>query len=187
MALDWVIKLRSVFSPRVDSVRSMASATRRRKAKVGILAFEAASLMSKLLHLWRSLSDAQVARLRRESIALPGVRRVNLADRLLVFSASSLSSGTTLSLRKFINGVIHVVPMSTIIIFLAAIVEVVNSSINSDGGDSSADDAIFDNSSACSFSDLDYRLVQLWGEFEDAVYCADGSDATTIYATLSDK
>ncbi|MQM18648.1 hypothetical protein Taro_051643 [Colocasia esculenta] len=98
MALDWVIKLRSVFSPRVDSVRSMASATRRRKAKVGILAFEAASLMSKLLHLWRSLSDAQVARLRRESIALPGVRRVVSNDDAFLLALASAELAESLRL-----------------------------------------------------------------------------------------
>uniref|UniRef100_A0A0D9W1M3 DUF3475 domain-containing protein n=1 Tax=Leersia perrieri TaxID=77586 RepID=A0A0D9W1M3_9ORYZ len=47
-----------------------------KKANVGILAFEVASLMSKLLHIWRALSDAAVARLRHDIINLDGVRKV---------------------------------------------------------------------------------------------------------------
>ncbi|PRQ29182.1 hypothetical protein RchiOBHm_Chr5g0011111 [Rosa chinensis] len=38
------------------------------KAVIGILAFEVASLMSKMVHLWRSLSDKKVAR-PRENIS----------------------------------------------------------------------------------------------------------------------
>ncbi|OAY65572.1 hypothetical protein ACMD2_25016 [Ananas comosus] len=49
---------------------------KKRSANLGILAFEAAAIVSRLLHLWRALSDAALARLRRETIRLPGVRRV---------------------------------------------------------------------------------------------------------------
>lgn len=43
---------------------------------MGILAFEVANLVSKLLHLWRAVGDAAVARLRHETFYLDGVRKV---------------------------------------------------------------------------------------------------------------
>ncbi|OEL25471.1 hypothetical protein BAE44_0013513 [Dichanthelium oligosanthes] len=49
---------------------------RKKSSTVGILAFEVASLMSKLLHMWRALGDAALARLRHETIHLHGVRNV---------------------------------------------------------------------------------------------------------------
>ncbi|KAF0933309.1 hypothetical protein E2562_017094 [Oryza meyeriana var. granulata] len=47
--------------------------------RVGALAFEVAALMSRAAGLWRSLGDAEVARLRAEAIRLEGVR-VLVAD-----------------------------------------------------------------------------------------------------------
>ncbi|KAF2311763.1 hypothetical protein GH714_026580 [Hevea brasiliensis] len=46
------------------------------KSNVGVLSFETAGLMSKLLHLWQSLSDKNIIRLRNESISLEGVRKI---------------------------------------------------------------------------------------------------------------
>lgn len=46
------------------------------KAKIAVLAFEAASLMTKLLHLWQSLTDKQVARFREEINNSAGIRRI---------------------------------------------------------------------------------------------------------------
>lgn len=43
---------------------------------VGVLAFEVASLMSKLVHLWRSLSDKQVARLRENIADSVGIKKL---------------------------------------------------------------------------------------------------------------
>lgn len=66
-----------------------------RKAKVSILAFEIAGLMSKLLHLWRSLSDASLVRLRNETITLPGVRKLVSNDDafLLALACAELTDG----------------------------------------------------------------------------------------------
>lgn len=47
-----------------------------KKSNVGVLAFEISGLMSKLLHLWQSLSDKNVIRLRNESLSLEGVRKI---------------------------------------------------------------------------------------------------------------
>lgn len=46
------------------------------KAIIGVLAFEVASLMSKLVHLWQSLSDKQVAKLREEIMNSTGIRKL---------------------------------------------------------------------------------------------------------------
>lgn len=46
------------------------------KTIIGVLAFEVASLMSKLVHLWQSLSDKQVAKLREEIMNSTGIRKL---------------------------------------------------------------------------------------------------------------
>lgn len=46
------------------------------KAIIGVLAFEIASMMSKLVHLWQSLSDKQIVRLREEIMNSVGIRKL---------------------------------------------------------------------------------------------------------------
>lgn len=46
------------------------------KSQIAELAFEAASLMTKLLHLWQSLTDKQVARLREEIANSLGIKKL---------------------------------------------------------------------------------------------------------------
>ncbi|CAK9313382.1 unnamed protein product [Citrullus colocynthis] len=46
------------------------------KVLIGVLAFEIASLMSKLVHLWQSLSDKQVGRLREEINNSLGIKKL---------------------------------------------------------------------------------------------------------------
>ncbi|KAK4431090.1 protein PSK SIMULATOR 3 [Sesamum alatum] len=50
------------------------------KAQIAVLAFEAASLMTKLLHLWQSLTDKQVAKLREEITNSVGVKKLVSED-----------------------------------------------------------------------------------------------------------
>lgn len=77
MALEsWLTKVRSAMSSGLASAKSSAAPPGPKKSNVGILAFEVASLMSKLLHLWRAVGDAAVARLRHEIVSLDGVRKV---------------------------------------------------------------------------------------------------------------
>ncbi|TVU51682.1 hypothetical protein EJB05_03123, partial [Eragrostis curvula] len=72
VALDsWLTKVRSAMSSATKGVPPGP-----KKSSVGILAFEVASLMSKLLHMWRAVGDAGIARLRHETINLDGVRKV---------------------------------------------------------------------------------------------------------------
>lgn len=50
------------------------------KQLIGVLAFEVASLMSKMVHLWQSLCDKQVASLREEIKNSPGVKKLISED-----------------------------------------------------------------------------------------------------------
>uniref|UniRef100_A0A6V7QWP7 DUF668 domain-containing protein n=1 Tax=Ananas comosus var. bracteatus TaxID=296719 RepID=A0A6V7QWP7_ANACO len=61
---------------RVGLARGSAGAGDGERASIGVLAFEAASLMSKTAHLWYALDDASVARLRDDFLHLEGVRKL---------------------------------------------------------------------------------------------------------------
>ncbi|KAJ9159843.1 hypothetical protein P3X46_025307 [Hevea brasiliensis] len=50
------------------------------KAVIGVQAFEVASLMSKLIHLWQTLSDKQVSRLREEISNSEGIKKLVSED-----------------------------------------------------------------------------------------------------------
>ncbi|KAK9123993.1 hypothetical protein Sjap_013595 [Stephania japonica] len=50
------------------------------KAVIGVLAFEVASLMSKILHLWLSLGDEQVVKLRVEIMNSVGIKKLVSED-----------------------------------------------------------------------------------------------------------
>ncbi|KAG6534294.1 protein PSK SIMULATOR 1-like [Zingiber officinale] len=98
MALESLItKVKSaIFSTGFDST---AIVSRRKQAHlVGILAFEVASLMTKLLHLWRCLSDAHLSHLRNHTIALPSVRKLISDDDsfLLLLARSELADSLRL-------------------------------------------------------------------------------------------
>ncbi|XP_047088578.1 uncharacterized protein LOC124700498 [Lolium rigidum] len=80
---SWLTKVRSAMSSSTKSSPSSSASgapplagANSRKGNVGILAFEVANLLSKLLHLWRAVGDAAVARLRHETFYLDGVRKV---------------------------------------------------------------------------------------------------------------
>ncbi|XVF53988.1 hypothetical protein PTKIN_Ptkin05aG0145100 [Pterospermum kingtungense] len=81
MALEtWLTKVKKTISNSLDSAKSSIPNSRASKhnnnSNVGVLSFEIAGLMSKLLHLWNSLSDKSIIRLRDESISLEGVRKI---------------------------------------------------------------------------------------------------------------
>ncbi|XWS08095.1 hypothetical protein CRYUN_Cryun41cG0049400 [Craigia yunnanensis] len=65
--------------------RSLWKIPRRReggseKVEIGVLAFEAGSLMSKLVHLWQCLSDKQIIRLREEITSSVGIKKLVSED-----------------------------------------------------------------------------------------------------------
>ncbi|KAF2315735.1 hypothetical protein GH714_040269 [Hevea brasiliensis] len=78
MALEtWLIKVKTAISHSFDSVITSAPLPKTsKKSTVGVLAFEIAGLMSKLFHLWQSLSDKNIVRLRNESVSAEGVHKI---------------------------------------------------------------------------------------------------------------
>ncbi|XP_010277400.1 PREDICTED: uncharacterized protein LOC104611856 [Nelumbo nucifera] len=87
MALEtWLIKVKTAISNGLDAVRTTTATKMGKKSNVGVLAFEIAGLMSKLVQLWKSLSDKNLIRLRHESIALEGVRKIVSNDDAFLLS-----------------------------------------------------------------------------------------------------
>lgn len=90
MALEtWIIKVKKSISSSFDSVRSTPPTTKKptkKSASVGVLAFEIAGMMSKLLHLWQSLSDKNTIILRNESLSVEGVRKIVSNDDSFLLS-----------------------------------------------------------------------------------------------------
>lgn len=86
MALEtWLVKVKTALTNSFDSVKTSAPHPKPlNKSKVGILAFEIAGLMLKFLHLWQSLSDNNMVRLRNESISLEGVRKIISNDQVFL-------------------------------------------------------------------------------------------------------
>ncbi|XP_068635726.1 protein PSK SIMULATOR 1-like [Aristolochia californica] len=103
MALEsWLLKVKTAVSNGIVTVRTTA-AKESKKANVGVLAFEIAGLMSKLLLLWQALSDKSVLWIRHEAIALEGVRKIVSNDEsfLLALACAEISE----SLRHVANSV----------------------------------------------------------------------------------
>lgn len=88
MALEtWLMKVKSAISHKLDTARSPIPKPKSivvKKTNIGVLAFEIAGLMSKLLHLWSSLSDKNIVRLRNESISIEGVRKIVSNDEFFL-------------------------------------------------------------------------------------------------------
>ncbi|KAJ0099196.1 hypothetical protein Patl1_19969 [Pistacia atlantica] len=79
MALEtWLIKVKTAISSSFDTVKASTPKPKLspKKSNVGVLAFEIAGIMSKILHLWQALADKNIIRLRNESISLEGVRKI---------------------------------------------------------------------------------------------------------------
>ncbi|KAJ6839156.1 uncharacterized protein M6B38_315740 [Iris pallida] len=99
MAPDsWLNKVKSAIIDSVKYTMSPEAISARRKPSVEILAFEVSSLMSKLVHLWRTLSDAQISRLRHETIVLEGVRKIVSDDDSFLLSLACAELTGTLRL-----------------------------------------------------------------------------------------
>ncbi|KAK7391479.1 hypothetical protein VNO78_19895 [Psophocarpus tetragonolobus] len=64
--------------------------TNSEKEVIGVLAFEVASLMSKLVNLWQSLSDKQVSKLRDEITNSLGIRKLVSDDENIIVRLISL-------------------------------------------------------------------------------------------------
>ncbi|KAI4383074.1 hypothetical protein MLD38_008954 [Melastoma candidum] len=80
MALEsWLVKVKAAFSHSLDAVKSsprLHPESGKKRRNLGVLAFEVSNHISRLLQLWRSLSDRNVVTLRDEIISLQGVRKI---------------------------------------------------------------------------------------------------------------
>ncbi|KAL4025226.1 hypothetical protein IC575_013606 [Cucumis melo] len=110
MALEtWLIKVKNAVSNKFDVVRASSTTpnfkptSSKKSPNVAVLSFEIAGLMSKLLHLWNSLSDHNITRLRNQSISLEGVHKIvsNDDDFLLALACAEITE----NLRLLANSV----------------------------------------------------------------------------------
>ncbi|KAK7380197.1 hypothetical protein VNO78_32689 [Psophocarpus tetragonolobus] len=79
----WLIKVKTALSHSLTKKPSFSSSKPKR---VAVLSFEIANVMSKLLHLWQSLSDANVVRLRNDAVSLEGVLKLISNDESFLLS-----------------------------------------------------------------------------------------------------
>ncbi|XP_042512420.1 protein PSK SIMULATOR 3-like [Macadamia integrifolia] len=85
MALEtWLIKVKIAVSNGLDAIKLHKTSTK--KSNVRVLAFEIAGFMSKLIHLWHSLSEKNIHRLHHESISLEGVHKIVSNDDTFLLS-----------------------------------------------------------------------------------------------------
>ncbi|GMI99553.1 hypothetical protein like AT5G51670 [Hibiscus trionum] len=98
MALEtWMIKVKKAISNTLHTAKSS-----RHKSNVEVLSFEIAGLMSKLLHLWNSLSDKSIIRLRNESISLEGIGKIVSEDEffLLGLACAEITENVRLAAKS---------------------------------------------------------------------------------------
>lgn len=87
MALEtWLLKVKKSILYTFHSTPPNTKHIIKKSSNVGVLAIEIASLMSKILHLWRSLSDKNIARLKTECILLEGVHKIVSNDEAFLLS-----------------------------------------------------------------------------------------------------
>ncbi|KAJ6375103.1 hypothetical protein OIU77_000135 [Salix suchowensis] len=100
MALEtWLIKVKTAISHSFDSVITSNPIPKpSKRSPVGVLAFEIAGLMSKLFHLWQSLSDKNIIRVRNDSISLEGVRKIVSNDESLLLGLACAEMAENLRL-----------------------------------------------------------------------------------------
>ncbi|TKY51956.1 phosphatidylinositol-3-phosphatase myotubularin-2 [Spatholobus suberectus] len=107
MALETLlVKVKTALSNSFDSVPPKLLKKKpsfKSKPNVGVLAFEIAGVMSKLLHLWHSLSDATIVRIRNDAVNLEGVRKIISNDESFLLGLACAEFAE--SLRAVANSV----------------------------------------------------------------------------------
>ncbi|XXG43166.1 hypothetical protein AAC387_Pa01g3268 [Persea americana] len=93
MALEsWLIKVKTTIS------NSLPTSNIKKRPKIVVLAFEISGLMSKLLHLWQSLSHNQITDLHKQAIALDGVKKLVSDDESFLLTLACAEMVETLRL-----------------------------------------------------------------------------------------
>ncbi|KAK1361024.1 Protein PSK SIMULATOR [Heracleum sosnowskyi] len=87
MALEtWLLKVKKSISNTLHSTKPNTKNMVKKSSKVGVLALEITTLMSKLIHLWQSLSDKNITHLKTESVLLEGVHKIVSSDEFYLLS-----------------------------------------------------------------------------------------------------
>ncbi|XP_057446414.1 protein PSK SIMULATOR 3-like [Lotus japonicus] len=90
-----LIRVKTALSHSFDAAARPSNSSPKPK-RVAVLAFEVAGVMSKLLHLWQSLSDASVVRLRNDAVSLEGVWKLISGDESLLLKLSAAEFAVSL-------------------------------------------------------------------------------------------
>ncbi|CAL5185053.1 unnamed protein product [Lathyrus oleraceus] len=102
MALETLLsRLKTAFSNSFDSVRPSNKTTQlsiTNPKRIAVLAFEVAGVMSKLLHLWQSLSDANIVRLQNDVVLLEGVLKLVSNDKPFLIKLAAAEFADSLRL-----------------------------------------------------------------------------------------
>lgn len=87
VAEAWIVKMRNQVSANLKHALLLESSTKKTpkpislpKQTIGILSFEVANIMSKTIHLHRSLSDTEISKLKSEVFRSEGVRNLVSSD-----------------------------------------------------------------------------------------------------------
>ncbi|PNX97462.1 hypothetical protein L195_g020691 [Trifolium pratense] len=100
MALETLLfKVKTAISNSFDSVPPKLLKKKpsfKSKRNVDVLAFEIAGVMSKLLHLFQSLSDATIVRIRNDAVTLEGVRKIISNDESFLLGLACAEFAETL-------------------------------------------------------------------------------------------
>ncbi|RHN52017.1 hypothetical protein MtrunA17_Chr6g0475791 [Medicago truncatula] len=83
MALETLLtRFKTAFSTTFNSIQPKTTPSSNPNPKrIAVLAFEVAGVMSKLLHLWQSLSDANIIRLQNDVVTLEGISKLISSDK----------------------------------------------------------------------------------------------------------
>ncbi|KAJ1403737.1 hypothetical protein SESBI_27081 [Sesbania bispinosa] len=102
MALETLlIRVKTALSNRFDSVRHSnpkKTTPSSKQKRIAVLSFEIAGVMSKLLHLWQSLSDANVVRLRNDAVSIEGVWKLISNDESFLLKLAAAEFADSLRL-----------------------------------------------------------------------------------------
>ena len=88
VAEAWIVKMGNQVSSNLKHALLLETLTKRKpnhkrsdtKETIGILSFEVANVMSKTVHLHRSLSESEISKLRNEILDSEGVRNLVSSD-----------------------------------------------------------------------------------------------------------
>ncbi|KAK7283699.1 hypothetical protein RIF29_13409 [Crotalaria pallida] len=96
MALETLLfKVKTAFSHSSNPTKLLL---KKKPKNVGVLAFEFAAVISKLLHLWQSLSDANIIRLRNDAVSLEGVLKLISNDESFLLTLARAEFAESLRL-----------------------------------------------------------------------------------------